>query len=178
MVPCHLRSNRMKELQDGAPGVSSDQLVPCLVVCTCASAFLPAGLKLVSVDGELTEIFFQEMCQAWFFEVGDTLYWLSGLDDLVSRELEVVDMVADDSDCGDRIGASDTANCYRCVSVSMPSLSGSRAIYLLTSAGQPTFRDTDVSYVGVRRVNAPHRQRSYRCLPRRFESEPAGGTPV
>jgi len=64
----------------------------------------------------LSEIYFESLCGAWFFELDDTLHWISGLDDLGFPELEVVDMVSDDGVCNrGRIGASATADCYRCV---------------------------------------------------------------
>ncbi len=87
--------------------------------CRCFFADLsgPPENQIVSVDGELSEIFF-DTC-GWFFEVDDTLHYISGIDDLGSPELEVVDMTDDDSACDrDRMGASATADCYRCVSVS------------------------------------------------------------
>ncbi len=85
---------------------------------------LPSRLKIqiVSVDGELSEISPQYFCFEgrcpceWFFYVDDTLHYISGLEYLGSPEVEAIYMTDDDSTCDrDRMGASATADCYRCV---------------------------------------------------------------
>jgi len=67
----------------------------------------------VSLDGEYSEIA-ETNCGTSIFAAGDTIFALTGID-LVSREFEVVDMATDDGDCANSLGASDNAECYRCV---------------------------------------------------------------
>lgn len=81
----------------------------------CLSFFLFSFLssQVASIEGELSEVV-ETSCDKLVIASGDTIYELSDVD-LGSRELEFVDMSADD--CR-REGASgdvpDDASCYRC----------------------------------------------------------------
>lgn len=67
--------------------------------------------QIVSVDGDYSEIL-DTSCGTSAVAVGSTVYELSGVGDLDSRELEVLDMTPS-STCV-TADTPDTADCYRC----------------------------------------------------------------